>query len=52
MSFSRLTLSRYVKPKITRPVSMLGVLMQPSPDMGGCIVLQMHYVRLQFVALQ
>ena len=33
-----------VKPKVTRPVSMLEMLMQHAPELGYCIVLQMHVV--------
>ena len=33
-----------VKPKITRPVPMLGILMQLPPEIDGCIALQMHMV--------
>jgi transposase-like zinc-binding protein len=33
-----------VKPKITRPVPMLGILMQLPPGIDGCIALQMHMV--------
>jgi hypothetical protein len=34
----------FVKPKITRPVSMLGLLIQPSPETSRCIVLHMPVV--------
>jgi hypothetical protein len=35
-------MSQTVKPKITRPVSMLGILMQHSLEIDSSIVPQMH----------
>src|SRR5215471_20399728 len=38
------TMSISTKPKITRPVSMLGTRMQPSSDMGSGLGLHTHVV--------
>src|SRR6266571_5650921 len=38
------TMREVVKSKITRPVSMLGILMPPFPELGGCIAPQMPLV--------